>query len=492
MSSRYHRLTFYVLAGLLCALMLTAVGAPSSFAKGSSARVVNGTTVTQAQFSARWQSIAILTARGEVDTRTGQFCAGTFVAKDLVVTAAHCVSDISKVIIFEDTNMTRYLNTQYTVRPRTLQVVGGRRVLSARTGDRVDVQTILIHRLYSPVNGFWDAALLKLARPVSDTSGVTPISPVAEGEDAATWGGGAGLAATPARGPWLAGWGWRVMPDETILKGGLDQAMTHRPSTPQLYPTASTLARQASASKLGRTPANTLEEALVPIQSDARCENGTAGTPEFGYGRMYDAQSMLCAGTLNSSDFNDLNSVSNGIDACFGDSGGPLIASNGSELRLIGIVSGGIGCAIRRAVGVYAKVSAFRNFVLNIPPRRNVENARAPRLNGPAHVGAVLRCNSGRWMGAGKVRTSVRWVESESDSDFDFSEIAGMVSRIEKSSTRRQYVVRASNRGKSVHCLEMATNGQTSAAALSNPVEIDSGGMIPALPLPAGSSSAMG
>ncbi|XP_048880547.1 serine protease hepsin isoform X2 [Brienomyrus brachyistius] len=92
-------------------------------------------------------------------------------------------------------------------------------------------------------------------------------------------------------------------------------------------------------------PSDVLQEANVPIISDAICN-----APDY-----YDNQittSMFCAGYEKG-----------GTDACQGDSGGPFVSedtlSKASRYRLLGVVSWGTGCAMAKKPGVYTKVSRF-------------------------------------------------------------------------------------------------------------------------------------
>ncbi|KAL1386837.1 hypothetical protein pipiens_012767 [Culex pipiens pipiens] len=59
--------------------------------------------------------------------------------------------------------------------------------------------------------------------------------------------------------------------------------------------------------------------------------------------------SMICAGDLEHG----------GVDACFGDSGGPMVADG----VLVGVVSWGKGCAQPGAVGVYSNVAVVRDWI---------------------------------------------------------------------------------------------------------------------------------
>lgn len=87
-----------------------------------------------------------------------------------------------------------------------------------------------------------------------------------------------------------------------------------------------------------------LHEVTVPIVDQVLCNEAMNGriTPN-----------MICAGPEEG-----------GRDACFGDSGGPLIVPDGDDGWLqAGIVSWGIGCADAGFYGVYARVSPFFNWI---------------------------------------------------------------------------------------------------------------------------------
>jgi hypothetical protein len=301
-------------------------------------------------------------------------------------------------------------------------------------------------------------------------TGVVPISPVQPGEDA-IWGNGAGVAADPTTGPWAAGWGYRDMPNLDDFFSGAQHRPIQRPTKPRPRPTANRLARSGRSARSARGLANALEEALLPIQSDEHCEVGGAGFG-IGYGRDFDSDTMLCAGVLDTHDANDENATTNGVDTCYGDSGGPLIASTGSGLlRLVGIVSFGQGCATRDTYGVYTRVAAVRDFFAR-DPRRPVKVAARPTTSGAGEVGTVLTCAPGRWSGAGTKHFTYRWVRELSGEGLTFLLADESYERMPNSGGTRRYRIRPRDRGTKVGCLVIATNGETTAVENSKLVKV--------------------
>ncbi|KAL1464490.1 hypothetical protein WDU94_004132 [Cyamophila willieti] len=93
---------------------------------------------------------------------------------------------------------------------------------------------------------------------------------------------------------------------------------------------------------------NTLRAATVKIIDQNTCRSSAV----YGNSHQNILDSMLCAGYLNG-----------GIDACGGDSGGPLACQIGGRFVLSGVVSWGDGCAKKNKPGVYTRVSYYANWI---------------------------------------------------------------------------------------------------------------------------------
>lgn len=96
-----------------------------------------------------------------------------------------------------------------------------------------------------------------------------------------------------------------------------------------------------------------LHDGVVQRYADARCDEL--------YGRYFNAATQLCAGRLDGS-----------VDACTGDSGGPLTATRpDGSLVLVGVVSYGEGCGKPEFPTVYTKLQRYRTWLAReLGPRR--------------------------------------------------------------------------------------------------------------------------
>jgi secreted trypsin-like serine protease len=129
-----------------------------------------------------------------------------------------------------------------------------------------------------------------------------------------------------------------------------------------------------------------LHAAEVTLRDQAYCEDTI--------GRFFSAESMLCAGDLKTQ-------TSTPRDACYGDSGGPLLVTlDDKTQRFGGIVSSGFVCGGDVAPGVYSRVTAGYSWVLSDPPIPP-KNISLPTLSKHQTLqpGTQITCNSGLWGG---------------------------------------------------------------------------------------------
>jgi hypothetical protein len=142
-----------------------------------------------------------------------------------------------------------------------------------------------------------------------------------------------------------------------------------------------------------------LQKATIPLIDPSLCEARL--------GLDFRSGSMLCGGTLSTSALDE-----DGVDACFGDSGGPLLVNTQRGVKVAGISSWGYGCASHRYWGVYTRVATFDRWiatVLGSTPRP----LSAPQIIGAPEIGSTLQCAPGTWAGGGRLIFRYRWFHAE-------------------------------------------------------------------------------
>jgi secreted trypsin-like serine protease len=218
-----------------------------------------------------------------------QFCGGALIDQDSVLTAAHCVTD----------------DTGALVPAGPLRVTIGRTVLDSPQGQQRRVARIFPHPRYNGTSITYDAAVLKLSKPVS---GIAPVKLATAAQN---------NLEQPGRQGTVAGWG------NTIQQ---PPPPTTTSAPPPVFP-------------------NRMRAAQVPLVSDTQAQQilNLNFVPRL----------MVAAGRA-------------GKDSCQGDSGGPMFARRAAGgYTQIGVTSFGLGCGAPGYPGVYAEVNnpSIRAFI---------------------------------------------------------------------------------------------------------------------------------
>jgi len=179
MNSSWSRVIFPRAAALLVllAVMVPAVMAAAQTDPGTP-RIVGGQEATPGEWP--WQAALVMK---EADPYNGQFCGGSIINKDWVLTAAHCVD---------------------TAAPGDLDVIVGIHDLASPDPDfvRVALSRIVVHPGWNDATKDNDIALLQLASPVPARAGSGGTLPIAFVDTAP--GNIGSLTGTPAT---TTGWG---------------------------------------------------------------------------------------------------------------------------------------------------------------------------------------------------------------------------------------------------------------------------------------------
>jgi secreted trypsin-like serine protease len=209
---KVHKKAASLFAVLVVSMGLGSGAAVPALAGDYEAQVVGGTAVPDGKYPF---VTALLDQRRGSTAYQQQFCGGTLIDEDNVLTAAHCV-----------------VNANGDKMPTApLRVTVGRTVLNSDQGQVRGVSRISIHRRYGePCGNCHDAAVLKLESPVS---GIEPIRLAASNQNSLE---------RPGRTARIAGWGNTSKQSHPLYL------------EPDRYP-------------------NRMHEATVPIVSDARARD---------------------------------------------------------------------------------------------------------------------------------------------------------------------------------------------------------------------------
>lgn len=316
--------TFCTLLLTLTALAMAAAASSAHTRTAGTTRIINGSELAGTLNGSRWEfAVALLYADDSIDYEA-QTCGGSRIGTQLILTAAHCVTEVGLQSLHSDP-------PKVFSAPDSMQILEGTKVLSETTttsppGAHLDIEAIYVHPDYDPVTLENDLAIIRTAVP----SALATIQVASSSEMTVLGGDGSGNdAGIDADGPWIGGWG-----DVCHSSGG--SAVTD--CNPEDFPTV-------------------FHEAQVPIAADEDCATGAP----FGFL----GASMICGSVL---DTDTDPAATNGVDTCYGDSGGPLIAADSGSavpFRLIGITSWGAGCA-ESTYGVFTRLNTYRHWIASI------------------------------------------------------------------------------------------------------------------------------
>lgn len=130
---------------IICAIVFSFVLLPE-MAKAAPVAVINGSAVAEGEQP--WM-VGILQAAVK-DDYLAQFCGGSLIHAEWVLTAAHCT----------------FSEQQRPFKPNELAVLVGRRQLTSNEGERIQIDRVIRHRAFVVANYQNDIALLHLSKPV--------------------------------------------------------------------------------------------------------------------------------------------------------------------------------------------------------------------------------------------------------------------------------------------------------------------------------------
>lgn len=272
----------------------------SSFNRG---KIIGGVDTEENEFP----FVASLTKRGR------HFCGASIVNERFLLTAGHCLCRYVTLPFPESSFLTPFpfisvSGTNKIMKPSSFKAMIGlhRQPFNFKSSDlvpyQVSVKSITVHPKYVCSDVQNDIALLELQEPLKlekDQSCCLPAQ-------------SSSITENDNHSVTVMGWGWD---NEDVTIG----------NKPEI-----------------------LQKASVTVISNEQCQKSYEANNK----ENVISATQMCAGRMQG-----------GVDACWADSGGPLIDENRT---LIGIVSTGVGCGRAGLPGIYTRVSQYIEWINDI------------------------------------------------------------------------------------------------------------------------------